>query len=1061
MSDQIKNSDIFSDDLFTKEIEKAKLLETELTKLQEGFKALARETAKEINGVGTKTVADVTKLNEALAKTGTIEAANSKILAEKKLVEEKIIDLQNKRAENAKKTADKESAASTKAAADAVKAADKKAAAEEKAAQQAQKANERAAAAKERADKKAAKEAEKLNRQIQLEAGLLGGIQAQMKRLEASKPFAKTEAEVAKINKQLEGLKQRYNQINNTGKQATNTFGNALGSFQFKFNFLGNLFAQATSGIADTVFNFGKEAVQIAAKAEGIERAFKRLNNPQLLDQLRKATQGTVSDLSLMQGAVKANNFKIPLDQLAKLFKFAQIRAQETGESVDYLTESIVLGISRKSIPILDNLGLSAAQIQQEFKKTGDFAKGVGNIIDEELKKAGDQSLTTAGKIQRLSATWENFKELVGKYLIDEGVKILDSFDLLTGKVTIVESAFRMLNNNLAETAVKQHNAFLETIKEGNAQQQLADAYGRRVKLLDEHMAQLTQFNKESKTWTAEQVVGAELAIKYTEKRISLISVFIDEQTKLLKKGTQVTDTSNANLKSNFELEKILAQERFDLQKKAIENSAMQEDAAHVAMISSREQLANKLADIEIRAAREDAAFRRKDIEAAGGDEAEKATKILEINHNLAQDIKNIKEKQRIDIAAINEQEIQDAFDAAVAESERQNAEDIAKAKKAKERAEKLAQDKLDVQEQLFEVERRQLERERATGLISETKYAQLEVELLRDAYQRRSQVIIDAQDKELTQIEADYSAKIITLEEYETRKRKVVESAGVELEALTDDIAKKEYDIRRKHIEQFIEDIDRLSDAVADGAERRFDAIQSGLERESEKIADQLQVQQDLFARGLQNTLAFQEAERAKNLEKQAELEKKKRKVEEAQQLANLFLELFGEYVKNGDPAAAGKALAQTLVAKGISNAIAGSAEEGTEDTGKVNGKGLDGRGGRLWMLHDNEAVIKKDANKSAPGLAAAWNDGRLNDYFKTMYQPQYEASMPTAAMPVFKAQDSTAIDAFKEAAKDIVSAVKNKKEIHIGTDVYGQIARTEFENGMRKKYIQQKRRF
>ena len=74
----------------------------------------------------------------------------------------------------------------------------------------------------------------------------------------------------------------------------------------------------------------------------------------------------TVSDLQLMQTAVKAANFKLPLDQLAKYLKFAQQRAIETGESIDNLVESIVLGISRKSIPIIDNLGISAQQVQEE-----------------------------------------------------------------------------------------------------------------------------------------------------------------------------------------------------------------------------------------------------------------------------------------------------------------------------------------------------------------------------------------------------------------------------------------------------------------------------------------------------------------------------------------------------------------------------------------------------------------------------------------------------------------------------------------------------------------------
>jgi len=119
--------------------------------------------------------------------------------------------------------------------------------------------------------------------------------------------------------------------------------------------------------------------------------------------------------------------------------------------------------------------------------------------------------------------------------------------------------------------------------------------------------------------------------------------------------------------------------------------------------------------------------------------------------------------------------------------------------------------------------------------------------------------------------------------------------------------------------------------------------ALESALSRQASEIDRQLSVQQDRFNQGLTNSLAFQEAEKAKSLERQAALDKQAQKQEEAQQLANLFLDLFSEYVKEGDINAAGKALAQTFVAKGISNAIAGTALEGTEDTGKADGKGLE----------------------------------------------------------------------------------------------------------------------
>lgn len=162
-------------------------------------------------------------------------------------------------------------------------------------------------------------------------------------------------------------------------------------------------------------FNFGAQAYNTAAQAEGVERAFKRLNNPNLLNQLRDATQGTVSDLELMQNAIQAKNFKIPLENLASYLKFANQRAKETGQSVDYLVQSIVLGVGRKSPLILDNLGISALEVRDEFAKTGDMAKAVANIIDREMGDANDTLETSKTLTEQNTAAWENFEKTAGQ----------------------------------------------------------------------------------------------------------------------------------------------------------------------------------------------------------------------------------------------------------------------------------------------------------------------------------------------------------------------------------------------------------------------------------------------------------------------------------------------------------------------------------------------------------------------------------------------------------------------------------------------------------------------
>lgn len=213
-------------------------------------------------------------------------------------------------------------------------------------------------------------------------------------------------AQVAELNK---GVNQANTTLNNFQKQ-TQTLGNKLTS---TFKGLGVGIAAAFT--VDKIKDFIVEASKLAGQAEGVKQAFDNLNDRDLLNNLREATAGTVSDLDLMKAAVQARNFKIPLDQLATYFKFASKRAEETGESVDFLVESIIMGIGRQSPLILDNLGLSAKELSNRFKETGDFGKAAGDIIREELSNMGELMGTDAQKQAELTAETQNFKVALGQ----------------------------------------------------------------------------------------------------------------------------------------------------------------------------------------------------------------------------------------------------------------------------------------------------------------------------------------------------------------------------------------------------------------------------------------------------------------------------------------------------------------------------------------------------------------------------------------------------------------------------------------------------------------------
>lgn len=162
------------------------------------------------------------------------------------------------------------------------------------------------------------------------------------------------------------------------------------------------------------IVEFTHKTAELANKASGVKKAFDKLNSPGLLADLRKATMGTVDDLQLMQRAVQANNFKIPLNQLATYLKFATKRANETGESVDYLVDSIITGLGRQSVMILDNLGISAAEIRDRMKEGGTMADAVGKIIKEQMGEGVTEIDKATLATERLTAAWTNFQLAFG-----------------------------------------------------------------------------------------------------------------------------------------------------------------------------------------------------------------------------------------------------------------------------------------------------------------------------------------------------------------------------------------------------------------------------------------------------------------------------------------------------------------------------------------------------------------------------------------------------------------------------------------------------------------------
>jgi hypothetical protein len=330
------------------------------------------------------------------------------------------------------------------------------------------------------------------------------------------------------------------------------------------------------------ISDFLGEAAKMASEVKGVENAFKRITNSEkVLNDLKTATRGTVTELELMKQAIKAENFKIPMDTLAAGLEFATKRAAETGESVDYLVNSFVTGLGRKSILILDNLGISASALNAEVEKTGDFMKAVENITRQELTKMGDVILTDAQKMAQLQANITDAKTELGNIVLKGIMPFIDA------------------GNNLFENLNKQSSSLLKEKESLNilvgAITSATTSEEARSGLIDELNAKYPSFlgNLDTEKVTNEQLTSRlkEVNAEY-EKRIELAVLQEDLQ--------DAEESLIKNLHKQRKAAKELVEAQNDLarvQERLNEGQYLSNDAL-VADVQIKDQLEKRIANL-------------------------------------------------------------------------------------------------------------------------------------------------------------------------------------------------------------------------------------------------------------------------------------------------------------------------------------------------------------------------------------------------------------------------------------------------------------------------------
>lgn len=307
----------------------------------------------------------------------------------------------------------------------------------------------------------------------------IASMEVQLARLKTQIQVSSDPKRIAELSNQYKNLKVQIDAANKsafeTSKALKQTGTAAQSASQGFGGLLGAAKALITVGLVRELGDMALSLATLRGNVEGVERAFngRFANAPAVLERLREATKGTITDFELMQRTLQATNLGVDIKALPQLFQFASQRAKETGESVDYLVDSIVRGVGRKSALILDNLGISALRLKEELggvslqaASVGEVTQAVGRIAQQELDKMGVAALNSADKVKQMNVAFEQLritlaKKLETSFLTDLGTSTAKGLEQL---LKLLSGGFNELDREvLSSQASRTAAALLES----------------------------------------------------------------------------------------------------------------------------------------------------------------------------------------------------------------------------------------------------------------------------------------------------------------------------------------------------------------------------------------------------------------------------------------------------------------------------------------------------------------------------------------------------------------------------------------------------------------------
>ena len=299
-----------------------------------------------------------------------------------------------------------------------------------------------------------------------------------------------------------------------------------------------------------------QKSVQLATQSVALEKAFTNLGKKigltsSSINKFSKAVDGTVNNVDLMKSANQAMTLGVVKSEedMAKLFDTAQRLGKSLGVDTVSAIDSLVTGMGRQSIMMLDNLGI----IVDTQKAYDDYAdtinKTASELTDQEKKIAFNNAALASAedKVGNLGAESLDAGDAMAQFSVsvDELFKVLgESFLPVIGKVagwltkaaTATRDWFSSFGESDLETAIRD-------LKE----------YGQESLVLSkllakENLAELKR-QKKSKSSAEDLARGIE---SYMDKRAKGAKKLARVQEALFQRGDSMSKHEKETLKGKI-----------------------------------------------------------------------------------------------------------------------------------------------------------------------------------------------------------------------------------------------------------------------------------------------------------------------------------------------------------------------------------------------------------------------------------------------------------------------------------------------------------------------------